>query len=1137
MNMKDVMKEAERQAGPDKEKIRENVVAGKFTSLTRRRIYKRWVSIAVVVCFAFVAMFAGNILFGVKTVAEDYRDGFSLKAVSSDKYGVLPTSNFVLKSRNPATLEEVQKWLTLTDGTKLEIKTAELAGEVGVAAFDVKPLGGLAADKIYKFVLKRDGLEDVTWGFQTTTKMQVVGSLPAPDQTSVDVLSGIEIYFSRVGNYLNPSDFFSISPKVEGELKTEQGRIVFVPKKPLAYETVYKVKVSKGFGIANSQNTLDKDFEFSFETVSEQQSLENYLQISSNNYYFYPGVAQKLNVEYNRNNEKKLHFEIFKYADFDSFSKNYFAVAGLPNWANSTKKFLNAISETDKIKTATFDLSYNDNSEYKIPQPLVAGYYMVRTSTDKLTSTALIQVNSLSLQIAKVGKQNLLWVMNGSTETPVEGAKIETSVMKDDGTWDLTGASKTTGADGVAKADAVDNAIYKVTDSSGNPLLYLESGASPYLNVYSTKSYMPTINSAGNWWNYLAFDKPLYLVTDQLQFWGFAQERQTYRTPKSFDVEVRQSWGAYYFSGYGYALDRVYWYNDNSASPALLTTSVDAEKGVFSGDLALNTLAEGTYSLAIKSEGNLVAIKDFEIKKYEKPEFQFNVSSDKSAMFWNQSAKIQLEAKFFDGTGVPNTKVSYVANGGSNGDALKSGTVNLDDQGMFSYLYNPKALNYQIDEWSLSTYDNVSFSSKFPLVGDVNKDQNIEVFHHDRTGDYSANEVGKNIILTGTTKKVDPNALEEKLKIAPNTKVSGKFTYYWTTEVITGYKYDSINKVNVPQYRYDEHSKIVKTFGMKSDKNGKINLKFATPKKPNSGTSISLEISTFDTWGRKYKQDIGVYSYDLIDYGTYSYPELIASKVTASIGDNINFALKEKGKLLPSKYSMFLVMNNGLIDYKVVKNSKFSLAFSEKLSPGVEVEMIRFLKKGCESYSATVLEKFEDKGLKITLTPNKTKFTPGEDATYKILVTDKNGNPVECVVNLSLVDNALLALRSQDINVIQELYSFPGSGYEGFEGSHENTGYYGYPVFRESHGIFGGAMQAPTASDNIVNKGKTIMYDKAPAEAVKVRKNFLDVAAFKLVKTDATGAGEVTIPMPETSHHGAQSQAVFQTNDLQVRRP
>ncbi|MEI6602077.1 MAG: Ig-like domain-containing protein [Clostridia bacterium] len=1126
MNMKDIMEESKKKALPDQEAIRANVLSGKG-GLARRRIYKRWISIAVVVCFAFVAMFAGNLLFGIKTEAEDFRDGFSLKAVSMDKYGVLPTSGFTLKSRNPATLEEVQTWLTLTDGTKLEIKEAALAGEVGVAAFDVKPLGNLASDKIYKFVLKREGKEDVTWGFQTTTKMQVVGSLPAPDATKVGILSGIEIYFSRVGNYLDPEKFFSISPNVEGSLKTEQGRIVFVPKYPLAEETVYKVKVLKGFGIANSQNVLDKDFEFSFETASKAEGTTSELNFSRNSFYFYPGITQKVGLNFwtdGYEGKDSITFSVYKYDGFESFNTDFLALQALPSWAVSSKKAFDAISETDKIKTMTFSSKIKDNDEYKLPTALAQGYYMIRATIGNLVATALMQVNPLALQIAKVGKQNLLWVMNGVTSEPVANAKINQYQLNESKKWDEIGTAKTTGADGVAKADALDSAIYKVTDSNETPLLYLENYATPYImSNYASKGFMPTINSAGNWWNYLAFDKPLYLVTDQLQFWGFAQERQTYRTPKSFDVEVRQSWGAYYFEGYGYALENVYWYNDNAASPALLTTRVDAEKGVFSGELTLSTLAEGTYSLAIKSEGNLVAMKDFEIKKYEKPEFQFNVTSDKTAMFWNQAAKIQLEAKFFDGTGVPNTKVSYVANGGSNGGALQSGTVKLDDQGMFSYLYNPKVLDYPIDEWSLSSYDTISFSSKFPLVGDVNKDQQIEVFHHNRTLDFKANEVGKNIVLTGTTKNVDPNAAYENYKIAPNTRVTGRFTYNWTTERLTGYKYDPINKVNEPQYYSDWHVKDVKTFSLMSNDKGKINLKFATPKKPNKGTDITLEISTFDTWGEKYSQNSDVYKLEQsysTDTNDYNNAEagIFPSKDTASIGDTVKFRLLKNEKMLASKYSMFLVMNNGLLDYKVAKTSEFTLTFGEQHSPGVEVEMIRFRNTGCETYSATVIEKYKEKGLKITLTPNKTKFIPGEDATYKIQVTDKNGNPVACVVNLSLVDNALLALRSQDINVIEELYAFPGSGYDGFESSHDSNYGYGDYYFREFY--YGGmALGPPPTSSNTAGKNDTKTW-AAPAErqvakAVRVRQKFLDVAAFKLIKTDANGAGEVTIPMPD----------------------
>ena len=1124
MNFKDIINEARKKAVPNKESIRESVLTGKDLKLKKHpQVFQRWISIAVVICFAFVAMFAGNLLFGVKTEAEDFRDGFSLKAMSTDKYGVLPNSAFLLKSRNPATLEEIKTWLSLSDGTKLDIKDAKNPAEVGIVAFDIKPMGGLASDKIYKFVLAREGKDDVTWGYQTTSKMQVVGSLPGKEATGIQVLSGIEIYFSRIGNYMDASKFFSISPNVEGNLKTEQGRIVFVPKNPLDYGTVYTVKVLKGFGVVNSQNVIEKDFEFSFETVAQNQDESSYY-FSSNNYYFYPGIAQTVSLPYwgngYSNPVKNPDISIFKYSDFDSFQKDFQTVASLPGWAYSTKTAMNLFSETDKTLVLNFKPKARDDGSYKIPKSLEEGFYLIRATAGNSKSTALIQVNSLAIQIVAAGDSKLAWVMNGKTETPVANSSVEFSTFTKEGGWQKQGATLQTGTDGVAKFDSGDfgERLFKVSPTSGQVLLYLYSSNVPYYSYYSgynMKTTMPTSGTAGDWWNYLALDKPLYQMTDTLQFWGFAQNRKTSKSPATLDVEVKQGWGTYYFDGYGYAMEGVSWYNDDNSSPALLTSSVDVEKGVFSGDMSLSSLSEGTYSLSIKSEGTLVSQKSFEVKKYEKPEFQFTASSNKSAMFWNEVAKIDLGAKFFDGTGVPNTKASYVANGGRENVPLQSGKFNLNEQGEFTYLYSPAKLNYPIDSTQLYSEDNISFSSVFPLVGEMSKDQIIQVFHHDKTGDFEAKEVGGKLVLTGVVKKVNPKIDSEKYKVAPGTKVTGQFEYRWTTEVITGYKYDSINKVKLPQYRYDEHSKIVKTYNLKADKNGKINLSFAIPKKPDRNTEIIVTVNTVDSWGRNYTQELYVYGdiHDIVYANEYN-PTFTASKETAAIGDNVKFIFSDNGKKVPDKYSMFLVMNNGLVDYTVIKGSEYSLKFAEKHSPGIEVEMIRFLQGGCESYSATVMENLDKKGLNITLTPDKSKYLPGGKAKFTLKVLDKNGKPVECVINLSLLDNALLALQSQEINVASELYSFPGSGYGGFESSmnSDSNDFWATPGVKFYKNELG---YAPSQDTAVVTKGLENGIANGGSSPVAVRKNFQDVAAFKLVKTDSSGNAEVTIQMPD----------------------
>ena len=87
--------------------------------------------------------------------------------------------------------------------------------------------------------------------------------------SNVPVDTGIELYFTYP-DVENISDYFEITPKVDGRFETNGYTTVFIPKE-LKAGTIYTVTVKKGLTAADKSVSLAQDYTFSFETAPDER--------------------------------------------------------------------------------------------------------------------------------------------------------------------------------------------------------------------------------------------------------------------------------------------------------------------------------------------------------------------------------------------------------------------------------------------------------------------------------------------------------------------------------------------------------------------------------------------------------------------------------------------------------------------------------------------------------------------------------------------------------------------------------------------------------------------------------------------------------------------------------------------------
>ncbi len=140
----------------------------------------------------------------------------------------------------------------------------------------------------------------------------------------------------------------------------------------------------------------------------------------------------------------------------------------------------------------------------------------------------------------------------------------------------------------------------------------------------------------------------------------------------------------------------------------------------------------------------------------------------------------------------------------------------------------------------------------------------------------------------------------------------------------------------------------------------------------------------------------------------------------------------------------------------------------------------------------------------------------------KAFAEDENGNRSavkDAVVNLSLIDEALLALSDQSINPLEELYRYVPSGFHSSYSSHSNMN-------RHGGVMFGRGMAEEAKADMAVMDGSTMNAATAQgmelefatsedAAAPRVRSEFKDTALFITLHLDETGSGELSFTLPD----------------------
>lgn len=1008
----------------------------------KQLLHKPVYAFSAAILVLLVIFLGWKILLGPTIPAE-----FVLTANTQDAAGVDPHTSFTLRSSQALSGSQIHKILKFNPAIDFSVKqvgiqslfvnqAAAAASPGGSYTYQLQPKEDLKTDTVYQSSITDASFADrqYGWAFQVKAALQIIKTHPGNKTTYVPINSGIEITFNRT-NIQNIDQYFEIAPKVAGRFETYDDTVVFLPANPLAEHTVYTVTIKKGLQGQGSSDSLENDYQFSFETQSNYYQPSSYFNFTNDFVEAPTGAKTDLGVYTDNVSGNDLSVNVYRISSPDEFLNSY---QNSRTWSwGWTSYYRQANSTVFDIKgkqpVATFTpniVTQNYQSYIEIPQTLDQGMYVVDVVRGSQHEQAWLQVSSAAHYFSYTHDTGLLWLYDFSSKAPLTGA---------DATFVQSGANSqslgSSNQDGLVQFSTPDALKAENTSLNSNPSFFKVTDQKKnitFVKIADQWGYNGSGASSGdNYWKFMSTDRYTYQMTDTVKFWGVVKSRKE-------DVRQKKVKVALYDSSR-------FWDNNAPFSQQQPVASQDVMVSPFNtieGSISFKGLDPKTYSLVVTFGNETVSQSSLEVLTYSKPSYQLTVTTSKPAIFAGDSVTFTVKGAFFDGTPLNAIKLNY--NGYWNNSIV--GQVSLDNNGEASVILTPEYTNNPNAYYPRDL--NLTFTPAQSEEGEISGSGDVLVFgphmylqaeQTDQSGDsYTFKAKLNNIEINNQVPDDNGGFRTEYIGAAvANYPVAVKIVKTTYTQVEIGTYYDPINKTVNKTYQYVRSDQDFDTITGVTNGNGEWSLTRNLPKAEN--TYYSLAFNVTDREGRG--STVSTYAY----YATYDNWQ--PAGLSLSIGSGSyqkEFAVNDPVTLTVQGYGATNVTDQPILYYRfqnnitkavVAKSASYTENFSSDFLPSVQYRAVILGPYGfAESNSVYANFKKSDNNIKISIATDKDSYRPGDKIAIKLHVTDKDGKALNAETNVAIVDEAVFHILpynwQQQIldSLYQTIYTSPITG-------------------------------------------------------------------------------------------------------------
>ncbi len=731
--------------------------------------------------------------------------------------------------------------------------------------------------------------------------------------------------------------------------------------------------------------------------VEERFSLYNYT-------VFEPGSYVSINLFSSSNETKVFHFKLFKIEDplkFISLSNRNNLRYNFDIWGKDGEallRYTKLVKDWDTVfSKSNTNYSNRSVSVGKIDDP---GTYILQASYRSMVAYCGISVSKLAMIYKDGGSQILALVVDAKSGAAIKKAKFS---LYDDGKLI---SSKSSGNDGLA--------LFNLNDSSSlkdkNILLTAESGgetifSNPYFFIrQETESRIA----------YVYTNQPVYRPGQQVYFKTIFRDRNggsLSNVPgEKFEVEIKAP------------------KNQEIYSDTLTTDAF----GTLSGSVQLDKEAElGNYSIQLR-DGKSFYSGSFEVQEYKKPEYLVKVETGKKQYAGGDTVNISVSADYYFGAPVTAGKVD-----------LKIFKQNIWRPwwywSEYSWFYKPFAQNYYVPFQNRQLISQQSGElnkdGKYNFTYKIDEDKSadyIYTFEAEVTDNSRSTVSGSaqiNVIRGSFTLSTSPDKRFSNggaFDIRVNASDFSHSDQFWDNKPVQT-KFSVA--VNYPEQREPDGRTFLPmsdTLYGQTDKLGRALVTFL-PRRFYPG-NYNYTVTAFDEKGRKITAQNSFYIGTGNQYERGGNKlEILPDKDTYEAGDSLTAYI-----FLPQDNADVLLTYeaNSFLGYEVKRveggRATIKLKLTGKYSPSFNISAAYI--KDRQLFTTTKMVGVLDKNkfLNITLKPLKENYKPGEEASYKILVTDNKGKPVKNTeLSVGVVDESIYAIKPDETPDIKSFFYAP----------------------------------------------------------------------------------------------------------------
>ncbi|MEO8273214.1 MAG: Ig-like domain-containing protein [Chloroflexota bacterium] len=1007
-----------------------------------------------------------------------------LSPTDADRIGATSGTAFTLRSLTSTPAVALAAGLQ----SNPPIKVSVAAGATTDVAI-IRPSEPLVVGARYRFRLESpDGALAGSWTFTTRGPLHVTGTLPGDQSVAVPTNTGIELTFDQDGT-TGVEPHFAITPAVAGRFEQHDRVWSFVPQHALAPATVYTVTLSRGVGLAGSDEILESGLTFQFETALPGVALPT-VRFGRSIVEIRPNEEPVVTVDRESDVDEEgaptdlpatITVAIHRLATFDAVTAAARTLVGPGGWTIASPT--SSVQTDGLVKVAEIEAPITSSTigdALRIPVKLARGFYIVTVQEPGPPAQMLVQVTNLSAYAQTATSSTVVWVNDLAADTAIPGATISIASGRKLGSTDAKGLLelktpaelRVVGRDIDADPGLPDPgaAFLTIAAPDGRRLLvpigmstaygYLDGSGGDY-------------GASANWFVFLATERSAFRQVDTVHVYGTIRARSDRAVPTDVEIRLRPR---------ASELD----------APIAKVPVRPTKRGVFVADVAIDHLPFGTYRLDLLVAGNTVATMSIDVIALRKPGYRVEVTTDRYAYLLHEPVHVSGVATFFDGTPVPGIDLTAVAFEDQHVETTTGAT------GAASAIL-PSAKVQGLEGW---TWDDVVVRPTRPEEGEISGSSNIIVFPSRSWLEASASVADGRIVLDGTLSSVDlagvDAAMATRAEIDPAGApiVGGNVQVKVIQEVPVRHQngtiYDFIEKKVIPVYEYDTKDTLLTTRTLTSGSSGAFHLSIAAP---DPSHSYRIIITTTDPEGRG--SELTVYASRPFNRTSETttrpfletpegcgIPSMVVRldakfKATMHVGD---------GSVATGGRFLFLVGKPGSVETTIQDAGTFARSFRDGDLPGFLIRAIWLSDIGYSVADVRTIVDHADKTLTVTLGADRARYQPGDKVILDVRTTGPDGAPIAADVVVQGVDEKLFHQGfAADPDVIGELLAAPVSGFLQSYRSHLSPGPYGGGC-----GAEGGD-----------------------------RDDFRDTVTFERITTDANGRGSVTFDLSDdlTSWH------------------